>query len=85
MSRMGIRGTAVDDDVELIGGNQVNDNPLVAAARAESEKIWIELGRPSPLDARPEIDAARRVYHAVRREMESIVAQRHRWRGGESS
>lgn len=40
-------------------------DPLVAAARAEYRAIWTELACPSPLVRVPELEAARRVYHAV--------------------
>lgn len=46
-------------------GEERFSDPLVNAARAELAKIWAELGNPSPVVRTPELEAARRVYHAV--------------------
>jgi hypothetical protein len=46
------------------------NDPLVQAARSEFERIWRELGSPSPLEQHADLEAARRVYHAVLRAAE---------------
>lgn len=53
-------------------------DPLVMAARAEFEAIWRDLGAPSPMRCVPELEAARRVYHAVIRAAEQRYAARGR-------
>lgn len=55
--------------------NPARVDPIVRAARDEMEAIWRELGSPSPLECHPQMDAARRVYHAV------LEAAGQRWTG----
>ena len=46
---------------------------LVRAARDAFEAEWRALGSPSPIEVHAELEAARRVYHAV------LMAAEERW------